>query len=158
MNKEKKQNTKSAYIEQILMWMVIFIGFVWMFFFVIDYATAVRLRENIDAISKYAARYVAKYTDPVVNQSTVAFDAQFITNLNNIRNSNISSISAGDINCSIATVAPQNTNSQSIFIVQGTYLKGFLSNQGTNNFTSRTVVYNETNVAQITCTLSVTIN
>ncbi len=154
MEEIEKQNTKPAYIEQMLMWMVIFIGFVWMFFFVIDYATAVRLKENMDSMSKYAARYVSNFN----TQNTVSTDAQLITNLNNIRNSKIATITAANINCVIATVAPQDTNSQSIFIVQGTYLKSFLSNQGSNNFTSRTVAYNQASVAQITCTLSVTIN
>ncbi len=137
-----------------LMWMVIFIGFVWMFFFVVDYATAVRLKENMDYMSKYAARYVANFND----QANVNTDADLITNLNNLRNSKIDAVTAANINCVIATVPPQDTNSQSIFIVQGTYLKSFLSNQGANNFTSTTVVYNQTEVAQITCTLSITIN
>ena len=154
MNKEKKQNMKSAYIEQAIMWMVIFIGFVWMFFFVIDYAIAVKLKENIDSMSKFAARYVANMSD----QTTAGTNAQLITSLNDISNNKITDVTAGNLSCTIATAAPQNTNSQSIFTVRGTYLKGFLSNQGTNNFTSTSIVYNQTNVAQITCTLSVTIN
>ena len=151
MKIKEKQNLKTAYIEQILMWMVIFIGFVWMFFFVIKYATAIRIKDNIDALSEYGARKIAS----TVNQSLVDSDATFIASLNNIRINKISALTTTDLVCVIDT---SSVNSQVIFITQGTYLDDFLSNQGTNNFTSKKVVFNESNVEQITCTLNVTIN
>ena len=151
MKIKEKQNLKTAYIEQILMWMVIFIGFVWMFFFVIKYATAIRIKDNIDALSEYGARKIAS----TVNQSLVDSDATFIASLNNIRINKISALTTADLVCVIDT---SSVNSQVIFITQGTYLDDFLSNQGTNNFTSKKVVFNESNVEQITCTLNVTIN
>lgn len=156
MNKDRKKNEKmkKAYIEQMLMWMVIFIGFVWMFFFVINYAKAIRLKDSMDDMSKYAARFVSNLTD----QTTVSSNQNLIDSLNNISIPMVADINLGDINCIIATTAPDNTNSQSIFIIQGTYNKSFLSGQGTNNVKSKTVVYNNNAEAQITCTLNVTIN
>lgn len=154
MNTEKQKNMKAAVIEQMFMWMVIFIGFVWMFFFVLDYATAIRIKDNMDDISKFAARFVSNTS----NQVNMGSNAVLITNINNINISKISNVTTGNLNCVIANSAPQNTNQQCIFIVQGTYLDGFLSNQGTNNFQSKTVVYNNTNAEQITCTLNITIN
>ncbi|WP_072679774.1 hypothetical protein [Arcobacter sp. LA11] len=153
MIKQKTQNMKPAYIEQILMWMVLFIGFVWLFFFVINYATAIRIKDNMDALSEYAVRVVSG----TLTQSTMP-TAQLVTDLNSIRIPAIDTIAIGDIVCNIATAAPQNTNYQAIFIVQGTYNKNFLSGQGANNFISRKVVYNENSAAQITCTLSIDIN
>lgn len=151
---QKKNQMKLAYIDQMLMWIVIFVSFAWMFFFVINYATAVKLNENMDYLSKFAARYVSNLN----NQTDVPNDALLISNLNAIRVDKIGIISSSDITCIIATTAPDNTNSQCIFETQGTYNKGFLSNQGTNNLKSRVVIYNNQSAAQISCTLSVTIN
>ena len=154
MIKEKQNNFKPAYIENILMWMVIFIGFIWMFFFVIDYATAIRIKDNIDALSEYGARTASESID----QTTIGSNNTFITNLNNIRISKIASLTIANLVCTIATVPPQDTNYQVRFTTRGTYLDGFLSNQGTNNFTSTKTVFNENSPAQLTCTLDITIN
>ena len=151
---QEKNKMKAAYIDQMLMWMVIFVSFAWMFFFVINYATAVKLNENMDYLSKFAARYISNTDD----QANVTTDTTFIANLNDIKVSKIGTISSSDINCVIATTAPEDTNSQCIFETQGTYNKGFLSNQGTNNLKSKVVIYNNQSAAQISCTLSVTIN
>lgn len=154
MKEENKQTMKPAYIENILMWMTIFIGFIWMFFFVIDYATAIRIKDNIDALSEYGARLASE----TIDQTTIDTDATFITNLNNIRIKKISNLNTSNLVCTIATTTPQSTNYQVIFVTKGTYLDGFLSNQGTDNFTSTKVVFNENSPAQLTCTLSITIN
>ena len=154
MNDKKQNNMKPAVIEQMIMWMVIFIGFVWMFFFVIDYAKVIRIQDNMDDLSKFGARYVSRIND----QTTIGNDNNLITSLNDISGNMIAPLSTANINCNIANSAPEDTNSQSIFIVQGTYNKSFLKDQGANNLQSRTVVYNNANVEQIICTLSITIN
>lgn len=146
---------KSAYIDQMLMWTLIFVSFVWLFYFVLNYSTAVRLNENMDYMSKFAAKYIA---NNISDQTQVTSDATLISNLNDMKLSKIGNIDAADINCVIANISPLDTNKQSIFVIQGTYNKGFLSGQGANNLISRTVVYNNTNSAQIICTLNVTIN
>ena len=153
MNKEIKPNNKPAYIELVLMWMVIFIGFVWMLFFVIDYATAMRIKDSMDDMSKYGAKYVARST----TQASMSSDATLVTNLNNIKIGKINNADVNtDLNCVIATTSPNNTNSQSIFVVQGTY--DISSRIASNNFVSTTVVFNEASQAQITCTLNITFN
>lgn len=149
MEKKIEQNYKPAYIEQALMWMVIFIGFVWMFFFVIDYATAFRVKDNMDDLSKYGAKFVARYS----NQATVANEALLYTNLNNMNIDVINDIAVGDINCVIDAAT---LNSQSIFIVQGTYVVS--DKIPTSDFSSKSVVFNETSQAEITCTLNLTFN
>ncbi len=151
----KKDNMKPAYIDQMLMWTLIFVSFVWLFFFVLNYSTAVRLNENMDYMSKFAAKYIA---NNIPNQNTVTTNVDLFANLNDIKLSKIATITNANLSCVIATAAPQNANSQCIFITQGTYNKGFLSGQGANNLVSKAVVYNTTNAAQITCTLNITIN
>jgi hypothetical protein len=154
MIKEKQINLKSAYIEQIIMWMVIFVGFVWLFFFVIQYATAIRIKDSMDNLSKYAARYISDLN----NQTDVPNNINLFINLNNIRSPIIKVITSNNLNCVIAADEPESSNSQSIFIIQGTYKKGFLKDQEENNFFSRVVVYNNRNQAQITCTLDIIID
>lgn len=156
MNREKQNKMKPAYIEQMLMWMVIFIAFVWMFFFVLNYATAIRLKDSMDDMSKFAARFISNLTS--TDQANVSTNQTLLDSLNNISIGMIDDVDSTDLVCAIATTSPENSNAQSIFIVQGTYTKSFLSGQGENNVQSKTVVYNNGSAAQISCTLSVTIN
>lgn len=152
MNKNKNQiNMKKALIDQILMMMVVFVGFYWAFLFVAQYAAVLRTHESMDDMSKYGARFVSNYTP----QSTVNTETDLMNGLNNLNIPSISDVELSDINCLIATTTPEITNSQSIFITQGTYTKGFFKNKV---LVSRVVVYNQRSQAQITCTLDVTIN
>jgi len=155
-NMSKNKEMKPAYIEQMLMWMTIFVSFVWLFFFVLNYATAVRLSDNMDAMSKFAAKYVSSLISQT--NATITSDQNLIDSLNNIKLTKIATINPNQIVCVVATAAPENTNSQSIFTITGTYNKGFLSGQGANNMVSKSVVYNQNNAAQISCTLNITIN
>lgn len=147
----KKTNMKKAYIEQILMSMVIFIGFIWSFLFVAQYAAVLRTHDSMDAMGNYGARFVSNLND----QTTVAAQAALFTNLNNLSIDSITDVTTADIVCAIAAAAPQATNSQSIFITQGTYNKGYFKDKV---LTSRIVVYNERSQAQITCNLNISIN
>lgn len=56
----EKQNQKPAFIDQMAMWMVIFLAFVWLFFFVLDYAKLLRVKDNMDAIADYTANVIGK--------------------------------------------------------------------------------------------------
>lgn len=150
-NIEKQITMKKAYVEQILMTMVIFIAFIWSFLFVAQYAAVLRTHESMDTMSNYGAKYVSNLSV----QATAGSDASLYTNLNNLSITNIEDVGLGDIVCVQAVLAPQITNSQSIFITQGTYTKGFFKDKVLD---SRVVVYNERSQVQVTCTLDVTIN
>ncbi|XOB62599.1 hypothetical protein ACMC56_02050 [Campylobacterota bacterium DY0563] len=154
--KMQNENMKPAYIEQMLMWMTLFLAFVWLFFFVLHYATAVKLNENMDSMGKFAAKYVAALITQ--DNATVKGELDLFNTLNQIKIKKIGQITSADVNCVVATTPPENTNSQCIFIIQGTYNKGMLVNAGTNNMVSKTVVYNQNNAAQIKCTLGISIN
>lgn len=140
--KEKEQSFKKAYIENILLWMVMFIGFVTLFFFVVDYATIVRVKDNMDAISDYGSRNVAI--------SGIGTDLS--SNINGMKVNAINNVSA-DTN----TICTVNANGayQVIFITQTTNnsYKFF-----GNNLVSKRVVFNENNSNTITCTLNITLS
>jgi Flp pilus assembly protein TadG len=143
----KHENMKSGYIENILLWMVMFIGFAGLLFFVINYATIIRVKDNMDAISDYGALRISK--DGLTLNTT-----QFTNKLNNMKVSAIGTIDATlgvDLNCS--TVA--DSAYQVIFITRSTNTSYKFFN---NRLTSKRVVYNESNSNTVTCTLDVTLN
>lgn len=139
--KNKKEEMKPAYIENILIWMVMFIGFVTLFFFVIDYASIVRIKDNMDALSDFGARSIA------INGTGTDISAQLnVTSVNAIN-----AITSGNLNCN--SVA--NNAFQVIFITQATNSSYKFFN---NQLTSRRVVFNEVNSNTVTCTLNITLS
>jgi len=144
---ENNNNMKPAYIENILLWMVMFIGFAGLFFFVINYASIVRIKDNMDAISDYGALRISK------DGLTLDTDL-FTTKLNNMKVSAINTIDATmgvDLNCTtVADAAYQVT-----FITQTTNTSYKFFN---NQLISKRVVYNESNSNSVTCTLDITLN
>ncbi len=140
-------NMKHAYIENILLWMVMFIGFAGLLFLVINYATIIRVKDNMDAISDYGALRISK--DGLILDTT-----QFSNKLNNMKVSAIGTIDATlgvDMNCT--TVA--DSGYQVIFITQTTNTSYKFFN---SQLKSKRAVYNESNSNSVTCTLDVTLN
>lgn len=133
---------KNAYIENILLWMVMFIGFATLFFFVIDYATIVRVKDNMDAISDYGSKVVA--------ENGIGTDLS--ANINSMKVKAINTVSA-DTN----TICTTNANGayQVIFITEttNTEFKFFGNKLG-----SKRVVFNENSSDTITCTLIITLS
>lgn len=143
MNIEKRKNAKPAYIENILLWMVMFIGFVTLFFFVIDYATIIRVKDNMDALSDYGANRISK------QGSTT----NIISELNDIKIKAISTINAGNLVCN--SVAQTPPTYQVIFTTETTnnsikFYKG--------KIISKRVVFNEVNSQTVSCKLTVTLS
>ena len=141
---DKNHHTmKKAYVENIILWMVMFVGFATMFFFVIDYATIIRVKDNMDALSDYGASRIAR--------QGVATD--MITELNNIAVSKVNTITSGNLVCTSVTNTPPDY--QVIFITETTNTQiEFYSSK----LTSRRVVFNEVNSQTVTCTLTITLN
>lgn len=138
----EKGNNKKAYIENVLLWMVMFIGFVTLFFFVIDYATIVRIKDNMDAISDYGARQVA------IN----GIGDDLSGNINNMKVSGINTVTADTTSICVSNA---NNAYQVIFITRTTNSSyKFYS----SNIQSKRVVFNEQNSNTVTCTLNVTLS
>ena len=143
MNNSKNKKMRPAYIENILLWMVMFIGFVTLLFFVIDYATIIRVKDNMDALSDYGASRIAI-------QGT---GTDMITELNDIRIGTIGNIKSSNLVCNSTADTPPTF--QVIFITETTdnSIKFY-----TGKITSKRVVFNEVNSETVSCKLTVTLS
>ncbi|MGM0518386.1 MAG: hypothetical protein ACQERD_01940 [Campylobacterota bacterium] len=140
----KSHSMKNAFVEQIILWIVIFVSFVGFLFFVIDYSNSLKVKENADSIAQYTSRMVA------INKPLVSV-AQGI---NEIKGDFVKTVSVGDLNCSENTAV---TNRQVIVNVYATLNNSFLTNNS-NNIHSKSVVYNESSEYEKECNLTLTFN
>ena len=140
---QQKNNMKAAVVDQILLWMVIFIAFVTLLFITVDYSALIRLKSNNDSLAKQGARMVA--LGRTIDETA--------DSLNNIRNNYYSAITAADISC-IDVVA---TDYQVIFNVISTYTDTTVITF-TNNIHAKTATFNEVTANEITCTLNLSNN
>ena len=141
----KNRKMRPAYIENILLWMIMFIGFVTLFFTILDYASVLRIKDNMQGLSDYGARMVS------LDKST----STIVDGLNELKVNGISTIASGNLVCT--TDAAQD-NYQVIFITQTTYTNTVFTEGGVNNLVAKTVVFNETSSDERTCTLTVVVN
>ncbi len=139
-----EENKKRAVVDQILLWIVLFIVFVGFLFFVIDYSNAIKVKDNGDALADYAARMIALGKT----------NSEVVEGLNNIKEDYIATISEDDLNC-VEDVA--STNYQVIVNIYASLNNSFIS-AGNNNVHSRTVVFNEASEVQKECSLTLTFN
>ncbi len=143
LKQQQKNNMKPAVVDQILLWMVIFIAFVTLLFITVDYSALIRLKSNNDSLAKQGARMIAlgRTTDETADS------------LNNIRNNYYSTIAGADISC-IEVVA---TDYQVIFNVISTYTDTKILVFG-DDIHAVAATFNETTANEITCTLNLTNN
>ena len=136
--KTLKNNTRNAVVDQILLWMVLLIGFVTLLFITIDYSKLMRLKSNNDTLAQQAARLIALGRDTT----------EVAESLNNLKNVYYAEIAADDITCTEVTA----TNYQVIFNVVSAYsdTKVLTFN---DSIYSKVAVFNETNSNEVTCTL-----
>jgi len=146
-NKLLKKTMKNAYIENVMMWIVIFTSFVWMFFFVIDYASIVRVNDNMNAMADYSANRIAR------EGSSIRSDANFLQNLNDMSVKTVANIEEDDIVCS----TDENGAFQVIFEVETTNNDYKFYDAG--KLISKRVVFNDTGTSDtISCKLTITLS
>jgi Flp pilus assembly protein TadG len=144
-NKIKIGQTKNAFVDQIILWIVLFIIFVGLLFFVIDYSNAVKVKDNADAIADYTARMVA------LEKS----DALIVEGINtNIKDDYFQDISESSIVCSEDTTV---SNHQVIVNIYTTLVNGFLP-VASNNVHAKTVVFNERSEFKKECSITLLVN
>jgi len=142
--KQQIKNFKNAVVEQIVLWIVIFTSFVGFLFFVIDYANALKVNENAESISAYAARMIALDED----------EADIIAGINKIKGDYVQSVTSGGLSCTESTTLE---NRQVIMNVYATLNNSFLPTKS-NNIHSKIVVFNESSSFQKECSLTLTLN
>ena len=143
--KIKKGQTKNAFVDQIILWIVLFTVFVGLLFFTIDYSNAIKVKDNADAIADYTARMVA------LEKS----DTLIVEGINsNIKDDYFQDITEGSIICNEDTTL---SNHQVIVNVYTTLVNGFLP-IGNNNVHARTVVFNERSEFKKECSITLLFN
>lgn len=140
----KKKQMKKAAIENIFVWIVLFVGFATFFFFIIDYATILRVKDNMQALSDYGANYVA------IN----GVGDNISTSLNDIKANSINSISA-DTNSICNEVTNSPLDYQVVFTTQTTNNSYKFYGK---KLSATTAVFNQQSGNTITCTLNITLN
>jgi len=144
-NKVKKGQTKSGFVDQIILWIVLFTIFVGLLFFIIDYSNAIKVKDNTDAIADYTARMV----------SLEKSDALIVEGINtNIKDDYFQDISESSIVCTEDTTV---SNHQVIVNIYTTLVNGFLPISN-NNVHSRTVVFNERSEFKKECSITLAFN
>lgn len=137
-------NMKNAVVDQIILWIMLFVAFVGFLFFVIDYANAVKVKDNTDAVADYVARMVA------LNKES----SEIISGANTIKDDYFASISQSDLVC----IEDESlSNHQVIMNVYTTLTNSFLPISN-SNVHSKTVVFNESSQTEIECTLTLSFN
>lgn len=147
MKKDEIKNIptyKKAVVDQILLWIVLFITFVIFLFFTIDYSNALKVNDNASAIGNYTARMIA------MNKN----ESEIVAGLNKIKDDYIATIQEDDLSC---TEDDTKTNHQIIVNVYTTLNNSFLPT-GNNNVHSKTIVFNESGDSEKECTLTLSFN
>lgn len=135
---KKNHSMKDAYVEQVIIWMFLFVAFTSLLFFSINYSTIIRVQDNMNSLSDYGARRVS------VNGSGV----DIIADLNNMRHGSIKAIIASDLVCTPVT----DNLSKVIFITETVDTSFQFVNE---KLVSRKAVFNEVNSNTVTCTLTI---
>lgn len=136
---------KNAFVEQIILWIVLFTIFVGFLFFIIDYSNAIKVKDNTDAIADYTARSVSLEVD----------ETTIIEGINeNIKDAYFASLAVGSLVC---TEDSTSSNHQVIVNVYTTLVNGFLP-IANNNVHSRTVVFNERSEFKKECSITLIFN
>uniref|UniRef100_UPI0040485FCB hypothetical protein n=1 Tax=Aliarcobacter sp. TaxID=2321116 RepID=UPI0040485FCB len=139
-----KTNMKKAVVDQIILWIVLFITFVSFLFFILDYSNAMKVKDNVDALSDYIARMVA------LNKP----ESEIVTGANTIKDNYIATIQEGDLICNIDTSI---SNYQVIINTYATLTNSFLP-IANDNVHSKTVVFNESSEFEKECSLTLSFN
>ncbi len=139
----ERKNKKDAYVDQILLWMMMFVGFVTIFFLVLDYSTIVRIKNNTDMLAQFGARMIA------LDRS----NASIAQSMNNMKISYFADIAAGDINCTTTASTPGVNEYQVVLTITSTYTQSRVMNFN-DTIESKMATFNEINSDFIDCTLS----
>jgi Flp pilus assembly protein TadG len=144
MKTNKTKNLKHAFVEQIILWIMLFIAFVGFLFFTIDYANALKVKDNSDAIGDYVARMI----------SLDKPHEEIIQGVNNIKEDYVTPLTVDSLSCTTDNAV---SNHQVIVNVYANLVNNFLP-VGNDNVHSKTVVFNEQSEFEQTCTLNLSFN
>jgi len=133
---------KTAVIDKILLWIVIFVAFYSIFFIIIDYYKIIKVKDRCDALANYGSRMKALGK----NDSTI------ISGLNNIKNGYFDTIYDENMTCTTLVT----TNYQVIFTTNITFKNRFL-NDGEYIY-AKSASFNEIDSFDQNCSLNLSVS
>ena len=143
MKRSSKTIFKKAVIDQMLLWIVLFISFVTIFLLVIDYYMVLKTKDRTDTIVNYGVRMKALGRD----------DIDIVSGINNIKSDFFDTVITDDLSC---TDDNETTSYQVIFSTSVTFNNMFLSD--TDQINSKASAFNEVNSHNIDCNLTLRTN
>jgi hypothetical protein len=132
------KNSKKAIIDQIMLWLVIFVSFVIILFMVIDYYVVVKFKDRCDTMANYAVRMKALGRD----------DENITAGLNNLKSDSIDEIVEDDL---ISIESNTAENYQVKFSVNLDINTTTFKNKSIHSYTS---AFNEVDSSSIDCNLT----
>lgn len=133
---------RTAVIDKILLWIIIFVAFYSIFFIVIDYYKIVKVKDRCDSLANYGSRMKALGRD----------NPSIVVGLNNIKSGYFDTIYDANMTC---TTLP-TTNYQVIFTTKITFKNRFL-NDGEKLY-SKSASFNEVSSSDQNCSLNLSVS
>lgn len=130
---------RNAVIDQIMLWIVLFVAFVTIFLLVIDYYMVMKTKDRCDTLANYGVRMKA------LGRS----DDSVVEGLNNIKNSYFQTITLDDMECEEDDT---KNDYQTLFRVETTFQNMFLTTD--EKISSKTSAFNEASSSHIDCNLT----
>ncbi|MCK5110296.1 MAG: hypothetical protein KAQ94_02160 [Arcobacteraceae bacterium] len=128
---------RKAVIDQILLWIVLFVSFVTIFYFVIDYYNIIKAKDKCDALANYGVRMKA------LGKS----DSDIVIGLNSLKGSYFATIYDANLTCT----ALATEQYQVIFTTNITFKNQFLEDG--EKIYSIATAFNEVSSTDQNCTL-----
>jgi hypothetical protein len=132
------KNSKKGIIDQIMLWLVIFISFVIIFVMVTDYYVVVKFKDRTDTMANYGVRMKALGRE----------DTNITVGLNNLKSDSIDDIVEDDLIC---TEDDTLENYQVKFSINLDINTTTFKNKSIHSYTS---AFNEVNKSSIDCNLT----
>ncbi|MEA3353631.1 MAG: hypothetical protein U9Q33_07440 [Campylobacterota bacterium] len=131
---------RKALIDQMLLWIVLFVAFVTVFYVILNYYNVIRAKDKSDSIVNYGVRMKA------LGRS----DSSIVAGLNDVKGSYFDTIVDDDLNC-----VEDNTTAdyQVIFTSNISIGSNMFLNQN-ENITSQAAAFNEASSFHIDCNLN----
>ena len=135
---KSKPILKKGVVDQILLWMVMFISFITILFLVLDYYKVIKTKDRVDTVTNYGVRMKALGKE----------DDDIVSGINNIKSDFFDTVAVGDLSCNDDDTT---TGYQVTFTANITYNNMFLSEFESIN--SKASAFNEVSNHNIECTL-----
>lgn len=133
---------KKAVVDQIALWLIIFLSFVTLMFLIVDYYTFIKAKDKTDTLTTFGVRMVA------LNKSTT----DIVSNLNDLKGDYFQTIYEDNLTC-----VDLGTQNYKVILRSNITLKTNRITGNNETLYSTAVAFNETNPSDINCSLNLSL-